>query len=80
MIFPLILFDFEDDWCENALNLTSGKLIVNKDWPSGTYCQWLITSENNNSYITFSTFTSVHPNVCLVTHIVPSHLQVSSCS
>ena len=51
MIFPLILFDFEDDWCENALNLTSGKLIVNKDWPSGTYCQWLITSENNNSYI-----------------------------
>ena len=65
MIFPLILFDFEDDWCENALNLTSGKLIINKDWPSGTYCQWLITSENNNSYVTLE---FQHLNVCTCMH------------
>ena len=41
-----------DNLCQNALDLTNGKLIVNNNWPLGTYCQWLISAEDENSYIT----------------------------
>ena len=38
--------------CQNALNLSSSKLTVDKNWPWGTYCQWLILAEDENSYVT----------------------------
>ena len=41
-----------DNLCQNALDLTNGKLIVDNNWPLGTYCQWLILAEDENSYIT----------------------------
>ena len=41
-----------DNLCENALDLTNGNLIVDNNWPLGTYCQWLISAEDENSYIT----------------------------
>ena len=49
-IFTLVL----DNLCQNALNLTNGngKLIVDNNRPIGTYCQWLISAKNENSYIT----------------------------
>ena len=63
--FLYLIFILKDDWCENALNLTSGKLSISKDWPSGTYCRWLITSENDNSYITLE---FQHLNVCNINY------------
>ena len=49
-IFTLAL----DNLCQNALNLNkgNGKLIGDNNWLVGTYCQWLISAENENSYIT----------------------------
>ena len=41
-----------DNLCQNALDLTNGKLIVDNNWSVGTYCQWLISAEDENSYIT----------------------------
>ena len=38
--------------CNNALNLSNGKLIVDNNWLVGTYCHWLISAEDENSYIT----------------------------
>ena len=38
--------------CQNALDLTNGKLIVDNNWSVGTYCQWLISAEDESSYIT----------------------------
>ena len=47
-IFTYIL----DNLCKNALDLTNNKLVVNNIWPAGTFCQWLISVEDENSYIT----------------------------
>ena len=41
-----------DNLCQNALDLTNGKLIVEKNWQVGTYCQWQIPAKDENSYIT----------------------------
>ena len=41
-----------DNLCQNALDLTNGKLIVDNNWPLRTYCQWLISAEDESSYIT----------------------------
>ena len=41
-----------DNLCQNALDFTNGKLIVDNNWPLGTYCQWLISAEDESSYIT----------------------------
>ena len=41
-----------DNLCQNALDLTNSKLIIDNNWPLGTYCQWLISAEDENSYIT----------------------------
>ena len=40
-----------DNLCQNALDLSNSKLIVDNNWPLGTYCQWLISAEDENSYI-----------------------------
>ena len=41
-----------DNLCDNALNLTNGQLKVEDNWPDGTYCQWLISAQDNNDYVT----------------------------
>ena len=41
-----------DNICDNALNLANGILYVENNWPDGTYCQWLISAQDNNDYVT----------------------------
>ena len=41
-----------DNICDNALNFPNGELIVKDIWFYGTYCQWLISSQDDNSYVT----------------------------
>ena len=48
-----------DNLCNNALDLSNGKLIVDNNWSLGTYCQWLISAEDENSYITLE-FENIH--------------------
>ena len=50
--FNLIFTYVVDNSCQNALDLINGKLIVDNNWPVGTYCQWLISAGDENSYIT----------------------------
>ena len=59
--FYFIFTYFIDNLCQNALDLINGKLIVDNNWPLGTYCQWLISAEDENSYITLE-FQNI--NVC----------------
>ena len=40
-----------DDICDNALDLTNGQLKVEDNWPDGTYCQWLISAQDDDSNI-----------------------------
>ena len=40
-----------DNWCENALDLTIGKLIVESNLPFGTYCQWMISAVDDTHYV-----------------------------
>ena len=42
----------QDDVCEDALDLSNGTLIIEDKWPLGTSCQWLLSIEDANSYIT----------------------------
>ena len=41
-----------DNLCDNALNLANGILKFEYNWPAGTYCQWLISAQDNNGYVT----------------------------
>ena len=41
-----------DNICDNALDLSNGELIVEDNWPLGTYCQWLILAQDDNGYVT----------------------------
>ena len=41
-----------DNICDNALNLLNGELIVKDIWSYGTYCQWLISAQDDNGYVT----------------------------
>ena len=41
-----------DNLCDNALDLANGILNVIDNWPHGTYCQWLISAEDNDGYVT----------------------------
>ena len=40
-----------DNRCENALDLSNDKLIVESSWPFGTYCQWNIPAVNDKHYV-----------------------------
>ena len=44
----LLLFIFIDNLCQNALDLTNDEhiLIIQDNWPLGTYCQWLISAKD----------------------------------
>ena len=46
-IFTYVL----DNLCENALDLSNGKLIVESYWPFGTYCKWLISAVDDEHYV-----------------------------
>ena len=50
--FNFIFTHAIDNLCHNAHDLINRKLIVDNNWPLGTYCQWLISAEDENSYIT----------------------------
>ena len=41
-----------DNLCDNALDLTIGQLIVENNWPHGTYCQWLLSAQDDDDYVT----------------------------
>ena len=41
-----------DNLCDNALDLTNEMLIVEYNWPDGTYCQWLISTQEDDGYVT----------------------------
>ena len=41
-----------DNLCDNALNFANGRLIVGDYWSLGTYCQWLISTQDNDDYVT----------------------------
>ena len=41
-----------DNLCDNALDLKNGNLNIEDNWPLGTYCQWLISAEDDNGYVT----------------------------
>ena len=41
-----------DNLCDNALDLANGILNVGNNWPHGTYCQWLISAQDDNGYVT----------------------------
>ena len=40
-----------DNICDNALDLANGILNVEDNWPEGTYCQWLISAQDDNGYV-----------------------------
>ena len=48
--------------CDNALNLGNGTLIVENDWPAGTHCQWLISAQDNDTYVTLE-FQNFHVQI-----------------
>ena len=41
-----------DNLCDNALDLANGILKVEDDRRFSTYCQWLISAQDENGYIT----------------------------
>ena len=50
-IWGIISFSPSDNFCENALDLSNGKLTVHNNWPVGTYCQWLIYAVDDEHYV-----------------------------
>ena len=46
-----VSFNILDNLCQNALDLSNGKLIVESYWPGGTYCQWLISALDGEHYV-----------------------------
>ena len=40
-----------DKLCENALDLSNGKLIAEGNWPFGTHCQWNISAADDEHYV-----------------------------
>ena len=41
-----------DNLCDNALDLANGILNVEDNLPHSTYCQWLISAQDNEGYVT----------------------------
>ena len=42
----------KDNLCDNALELKNRTLIVQNNWADGTYCQWLISAQDDVDYVT----------------------------
>ena len=41
-----------DNLCDNALGLANSQLKVEDNLPANTYCQWLISTQDNDDYVT----------------------------
>ena len=41
-----------DNLCDNALDLANGILNVEANWPDRTFCQWMISAQDNDGYVT----------------------------
>ena len=41
-----------DNPCDNALDLTNAILNVEDNISDGTYCEWLISSQDDDGYVT----------------------------
>ena len=59
-IFALL----KDNLCDNALDLKNGQLIVENNWAFGTYCQWLISAQDNDDFVTIE-FQNFHVKITL---------------
>ena len=51
ILYVTIFSHLKENICDNALNLANGLHIVG-NWPDGTYCQWLISAQDDDSYVT----------------------------
>ena len=51
-LINVTFFFLKDNICDNALDLKNGQLIVQNKWPDGTYCQWLISAQEDDGYVT----------------------------
>ena len=63
-----------DNLCDNALDLANGILNVIDNWPHGTYCQWLISAEDNDGYVTiefqnFQVRNTMYVCMCIFKHM-----------
>ena len=47
-----IFFFLKDNLCDDALYLINGKLIVEDEWLGSISCQWLISSEDKEDFVT----------------------------
>ena len=55
------LFIFVENLCQNALDLTNDEhiIIIQDNWPLGTYCQWMISAKDEvGGYVTLE-FTDI---------------------
>ena len=50
-----------DNLCDNALDLANGILNVEANWPYRTFCQWMISAQDNDGYVTLE-FQSINVN------------------
>ena len=41
-----------DNLCQNAHDVYHARLIIDNNWPIGKYCQWILSAEDENFYIT----------------------------
>ena len=54
--------------CENALDLSNGKLIVESNWPVGTYCQWFISAVDDQHYVNLE-FENIDVRIAELNHL-----------
>ena len=58
-----------DNICNNALDMTNRQLIVEDNWPEGTYCQWLISAQNDDDYVTIE-FQNINVRKNITFHLI----------
>ena len=51
VILHCLLCFLQDNICDNVLNLNNGQLIVEDEFPYGTHCQWVISAQDDVSYV-----------------------------
>ena len=58
----------KENQCDNALNLTYGQLLVQDNLPVGTFCQWLISAQKEDCYLTLE-FQNFHVKKTLIQYL-----------